>query len=69
MDDAKSAINLIADDLETYQDESLVETLLGGFQDFLDGPARVRQSPFWDAGCIAVTLADIIWHIIHSRGT
>ena len=47
VDDAKSAINLIADDLEMYQDESLVETLLGGFKDFLDGPARVRQSFPW----------------------
>ena len=47
VDDAKSATSLIADDLETYQDDSLVETFLGGFQEFLDGPARVRQSFVW----------------------
>ena len=46
MDDAKSAMSLIADDLDTYQDDSLVETFLGGLQEFLDGPARVSQSSF-----------------------
>ena len=69
VDDAKSAINLIADDLEMYQDDSLVETLLGGFQDFLDGPARVRQLTFWDAGCIALSLADATCPPFHSRST
>ena len=48
MDDAKSAASLIADDLDTYQDDSLVETFLGGLQEFLDSPARVRR-PFFGA--------------------
>ena len=56
MDDAKSATSLIADDLDTYQDDSLVETFLGGLQEFLDSPARVRQSCLWGASCIVVSL-------------
>ena len=41
MDDAKSAAELIADDLATYPDNSLVQTFMDGFQEFLDTPARV----------------------------
>ena len=42
MEDAKSATELIADDLATYPNNSLVETFLIGLQEFLDSPARVR---------------------------
>ena len=42
MEDAKSATELIADDLATYPDDRLVETFLTGLQEFLDSPARVR---------------------------
>ena len=42
MDDARSATELIADDLATYYDESLVKVFMEGFQEFLDSPARVR---------------------------
>ena len=41
MEDAKSATELIADDLATYPDNRLVETFLTGLQEFLDSPARV----------------------------
>ncbi len=44
MDDARSATELIADDLATYYDESLVKVFMEGFQEFLDSPARVRLS-------------------------
>ena len=43
MDDARSAVELIADDLATYFDDSLVKVFLDGFQEFLDTPARVRS--------------------------
>ena len=43
MEDAKSVAELIADDLATYPDNSLVETFMSGLQDFLDSPARVRH--------------------------
>ena len=69
MDDAKSATSLIADDLDTYQDDSLVETLLGGLQEFLDSPARVRQ-------LLSQAPAALLCHcwlravpLFHSRGT
>ena len=42
IDDARSATELIADDLATYYDESLVKVFMEGFQEFLDSPARVR---------------------------
>jgi hypothetical protein len=42
VEDAKSATELIADDLATYPDDRLVETFLTGLQEFLDSPARVR---------------------------
>ena len=41
VDDAKAVAELIADDLATYQDNSLVQTFMDGFQEFLDTPARV----------------------------
>lgn len=41
VDDAKSVAELIADDLATYPDNSLVQTFMDGFQEFLDTPARV----------------------------
>ena len=41
VDDAKAVAELIADDLATYQDNSLVQTFRDGFQEFLDTPARV----------------------------
>ena len=41
MEDAKSATELIADDLATYPDNRLVETFLTGLQEFLDSAARV----------------------------
>ncbi len=44
VDDARSAVELIADDLATYFDDSLVKVFLDGFQEFLDSPARVRGS-------------------------
>ena len=68
MEDAKSATSLIADDLDTYQDDSLVETFLGGLQEFLDSPARVRQSFFGAPAALAC-----LWRLraaveCHSRG-
>ena len=63
MEDAKSATSLIADDLDTYQDDSLVETFLGGLQEFLDSPARVRQS-FFGASCIVVSFAAESCHMV-----
>lgn len=44
MDDAGSATELIADDLATYFDNSLVNIFMDGFQEFLDTPARVCLS-------------------------
>lgn len=42
--DARSATELIADDLATYFDDSLVSIFMDGFQEFLDSPLRVRLS-------------------------
>ena len=41
VDDARSAVELIADDLASYPDDSLLRTFMDAFGEFMDSPARV----------------------------